>query len=134
MAWRAKVLSGGPTSKNLVVEVKGRLVTDEPAFLFKLEDLKIPPTKLRLDSILWMIEEKAGMRLFWTEGEELEAGTDWITPIESRGYFDFEKIQPLQSEKVVKGIGMSPFKMESAVRPNPRGYQFLVVFNFEKQS
>jgi hypothetical protein len=64
---------------------------------------------MRLDSVTFAIQEKMGFNLWWTGGATIK---DWqlIMPLESRGFFDFEKVGGLHSPDGCYGIGLSVFK------------------------
>lgn len=71
------------SNKNLRVTINGVISPgDDRAeifeVIFRLSDLKDNPKGVRLDSIVWLIEEKAGLRLCW--------GDQTVLPLESRNH------------------------------------------------
>ena len=97
-------------ASNCLVKVSGWL--DEDIGLTKIlsfDELSPIPKAIRLDSIVFAIQEKAGFNLWWV-GEEGEKRL--ILPLESRGYFNFEGMGSLQS-KHATGIAMESFNVAS---------------------
>lgn len=121
----SRIVYDGP--KNAVLQVSGFLVKDivaaEPILLLK--DLHPWPKALRLDSIVFAVQEKMGCVLWWKAKDELEL----ILPVESRGKLDFEGMQGLHSpNEGTEGIYMSTFKCTDKA-----GYYFLLFLDLMKQ-
>jgi hypothetical protein len=92
-----------------MVAITGQLANDltaEPIFLF--DQLNGRPTRLRIDGIHWMIQEKMGFNLWWLmgNGNLLEL----VMPLESRGSIDLERIQSQQSPEGAIGMALTSFK------------------------
>jgi hypothetical protein len=100
---------GSDGEKGCILTVTGQLSDDsrrvEPIFYFK--DLKGHPLKVRLDSIQFAIREKMAFELYWLT----EAEHKILMPIESRGYFDFERVQPYHSPEGAIGIGLKAYRV-----------------------
>lgn len=75
MPFEVKVPADG--SKNLVLQVVGVLEKD-----LTRQVLYKSSRRLRLDSVLFAVQEKAGLLLWWGKDK-------LILPLESRGYFSF---------------------------------------------
>lgn len=113
--------------KNSIVQVTGFLTKDiqaaEPILLLK--DLRPVPKAMRLDSVVFGIQEKMGCVLWWKVRHELEL----ILPLESRGKLGFEDMQGLHSpQEGLEGIYMSTFKCTG-----PNGYYLTVLLDLMKQ-
>lgn len=124
-SFSSKVTYDGP--KNTVVQVSGYLVKDiqsaEPILLLK--DLAPVPKAIRLDSVVFAIQEKMGCVLWWKVGDKMSL----ILPLESRGKLDFEGMQGLHSpQDGVEGIYMSTFKCT-----DKGGYYFTILLDLMKQ-
>ena len=93
-----------------LVRISGWLDKDIPfTKIFMFEDLNPVPKAIRIDSVVFAIQEKAGFNLWWVgEGGEKRL----ILPLESRGYFNFEGMQSLQSKHAV-GIAIESFGVTS---------------------
>src|ERR1700679_3754655 len=75
MSFKVKVTAGG--SRNVSVQISGSL----PKGMFEL--VKFEHLGLKLTSLLFLIQEKAGLYLWWDKD-------DLILPLESRGAFKFD--------------------------------------------
>ncbi len=96
--------------KSCLVTLSGSISPNfKPRSVLNFNDLKHAPRRMRLDSVTWAIQEKMGFNLWWITGIEVK---NWklILPLESRGYFDFEKTGSLHSVDEAVGIGLSSFK------------------------
>jgi hypothetical protein len=79
-----KVKSTAAGSRNVSVQISGILGTVEHCEgIFPL--VKLEHTNLKLTSFLFLIQEKAGLLLWWDEEKK-----DLILPLESRGAFKLE--------------------------------------------
>jgi hypothetical protein len=97
---------GPEGQKNVTIMVSGVLTqTLDRADILTLKDLQHEPKGLRLDSVLFAIQEKMGFQLWWRVGEVYTL----ILPLESRGTFNFEGMQSLHSPKGLEAISMSSF-------------------------
>lgn len=96
--------------KNAVVQVTGFLKSEEPFKILDLSQLKGQPKAIRLDSITFLIEEKAGIKLWWEDSTPGEM--QLIFPLESRGFFDFGKSHPIHSPRDCLSIYASGFNLE----------------------
>lgn len=69
-------------NKNASVLVRGFVTTDitDPMVVLDLDKLKDSPKNIRVDGLWWMLEEKLGIRLWWSPGQIL-------LPLESRNAF-----------------------------------------------
>ena len=79
MNFKAKMTGGG--SRNVSAQISGFIDKDKvtfPLVQFEHHDLK-------LTSVAFLIQEKAGLYLWWDEGRE-----ELILPLESRGAFRFD--------------------------------------------
>jgi hypothetical protein len=117
-----KINDGG---KNVTINFSGVLVKDiDPSAPKMVVDfLSLHVKRIRLESITFAIEEKAGFYLWWM-GEGYKKSL--ILPLESRGWFDFEKSGCLHSPEWAVGIGLSSFKIEV-----PKA--FLIILDMGKQ-
>jgi hypothetical protein len=99
-------------SSNCLVKISGWLDKDIPLTkIFMFEELSPVPKGIRIDSLVFAIQEKAGFNLWWVEGEEA-AERRLILPLESRGSFSFEGMGSLQSGSA-KGIAIESFNITS---------------------
>ena len=94
--------------------------------VFNLNDLRGNPGRVRIEAIIYNIQEKMGFHLWWKRGDEY----DYIMPLESRGRADFEGMQGIQSTAkheslVIDSFGPSP---DSNDRKG-----FLLFFDVSKQ-
>jgi len=98
------VNADGP--KNAAIVMSGMLKKDFPisdVLLFK--ELNPVPKAIRIESIVFAIQEKMGFQLYWKTPE----GYEIIMPLESRGYFNFETMQGYHSPRNAIGLAMSSF-------------------------
>ena len=96
---------------NCLVKISGWLDKDMPLTkIFMFDELSPIPKAMRIDSLVFAIQEKAGFNLWWVEGEGSEKRL--ILPLESRGFFNFEGMQSLQSKHAI-GIAMESFNVSS---------------------
>src|SRR5271168_2230028 len=107
---QVKISSGG--ERNVYVTAsgfvsKGEPLTPEPIFLFK--DIKGEPLTVRLDDIQFAIREKMGFDLLWV----MPNGYEVVMPVESRGYFDWEKSQSIHCPEGAIGMALQPFNVTS---------------------
>jgi len=109
-----------------LVKISGQLTKDiELTKILMFRELVPPiPKAIRIDSVVFAIQEKAGFNLWWVEGEEA-VEKRLILPLESRGYFNFEGMQSLQSKHAM-GIAMTSF---GVVAPKT----FLILLDMVKQ-
>jgi hypothetical protein len=116
---------GSDGDKSCILTVTGQLskesVSVEPIFYFK--DLTKSPRAIRLDSIQFALREKMAFDLYWLT----ETKHKILMPIESRGYFDFERVMPYHSPEGAIGIG---FK---AMRINEDNMSFWLMLDLSKQ-
>ena len=98
--------------KNITVQVTG--VLDEELGLTAILDVRKlahPAEGVRLDGVIWLIQEKMGINLWWGEGELL-------LPLESRGATRFD--YGLHN-KIVDGwdgkVWMTTFNAELGILP-----------------
>ena len=95
--------------KNLTIQVAGRVEPGDDSIqqLFSIAGLASPEMSgLRIDSVLFALQEKAGLLLWWDRD-----GADLILPLESRGAFSFS--YPIHSPKGWDGMMYySTFKVD----------------------
>jgi hypothetical protein len=112
-------LHDGP--KNVRAIVTG-IVTpgDDSSFtILNLKKLVGDPKGIRLDTVIWLIEEKAGLRLLW--GDKL------ILPMESRNTLRLDN--PLHSPQT----GWSGDLILKAVKTEDKPKAFFIHLEFDKQ-
>lgn len=105
---------GSDGGKSCQVTITGQLSEDlsEPEPILFFADLSGAPKRLRLDGVQFAIQEKMGFLLWWIMSvEAFPPPFKLILPLESRGGYDFEKIQPIQSPADSVGIAVSSFKV-----------------------
>ncbi len=113
----------GEGHKNCTLQVSGILFKEITNFqILKFADLSHDATGVKLESVLFAIQEKAGLFLNWTKGKE----TSLILPLESRGVFNFEGMQCINSPEATDGISISAFGV-----PTPKA--FLLMLDMGKQ-
>lgn len=111
-------------ASNCFVKISGQLEEDIPLTkVFAFDKLSPVPRAMRIDGVVFVIQEKAGFNLWWVGGEDDEKRL--ILPLESRGYFNFEGMQSLQS-KDAKGIAIESFNVAA-----PK--TFLILLDMVKQ-
>src|ERR1700730_3915732 len=125
-----QIIKDGP--KNLSLLVKGVVKKDfEPTPILELS--KLTPTRegwkgLRLDSAVWVVQEKMGLPLWW---EEPKSEAALVVTMESRNSMRFDEGIP--SPRIEKGwsgnMYLSSFGCENG--PLPKG--FCVLLDFDKQ-
>lgn len=101
-------------NKNLTVQVTGILeampdgTPAELLFSMQSDELaQLAKTRLRIDSVLFALQEKMGILLWWDK-----EGKNLILPLESRGAFSF--VQPIVADKEWDGnMYWSAFKVDS---------------------
>lgn len=126
----ARVLKDG--QRNCSVLVKGFVTADfDPTPVLDIKRLETPREGwkgLRIDSVVWVVQEKMGLHLWWQfpEGEE-----DLIWTMESRNSARFDDGVP--SPRVEKGWGgilhLSSFRVAEGTVP--KGY--MVILDLDKQ-
>lgn len=122
MRAEAVILADG--SKNCTVKVTGWIdATPGQIIVLNLDDLKGTPAGLRLDSVIWLIEEKAGLTLWW--GLKNPPEEKLILPMESRNSLRFDR--PLDGPKDLIYIKIKTAKLE----PTPKA--FFLLLDFDKQ-
>lgn len=110
---------GSDGHKNCQITVSGILQSDldvRPILLFSA--LQPPPRSIRLDGVLFELEEKMGLYLWWMY-ESLPP--TFILPLESRGQLNFEGMQGLHSPQGCIGLGLSTFKVDT-----PKGMLLMI--------
>ncbi len=120
-----KTVSDG--DKSCLITLSGSISSlFKPQTVLVFSRLKGSPSRLRFDSVLFAIQEKMGFNLWWVNDEDVKK---WklIIPLESRGYFDFEKLGALHSPDDAMGIGLSAFKNTETQMT------FLLMLDFTKQ-
>lgn len=108
-----EVKIGSDGGKSCQVTITGQLSENlsEPEPILLFENLRNPPKHLRLDGIQFSIQEKMGFCLWWiVEG----APPKLLMPLESRGGYDFEKIQSIPSPEGALGLALTSFKVTEA--------------------
>jgi hypothetical protein len=101
-----KIKFTADSPKNLTVQVTGILHEDLPLTpLFNVKELAPPARSIRIDSVLFLLQEKMGLLLWWSEG-------NLALPLESRGAFSFNS--PLRPPEDWEGVMyVSSFKVDS---------------------
>lgn len=116
-------ITGG--AKNCRVSVSGLLNKGEysaPSVIFLFESVEAKG--MRLDSIEFAVQEKMGFNLWWLMKDK---SYEIIMPVESRGYFDFEKVDSWHSPGEAVGMALSAFKVTEP------GMSFLIMLDMVKQ-
>lgn len=118
------VTIGNDGGKNVTVFVSGILTKDVTLLdLFKFSQLSGTFKGLRFESVTFAIQEKAGFYLWW-KGQD--SNKSLILPLESRGFFDFEKLGCLPSPTWATGVSLSSFGVDK-----PKA--LLLIMDFGKQ-
>ena len=121
-------------AKNFSVLIKGWVTRDfNPVSIIDIEKLEKPTAGwkgVRLDSVVWAVQEKMGFHLWWEKGVKEET---LILPLESRNSMRFDEGIP--SPRVVDGWGkqiwLSSFK---ALSNDPElAKHFVILLDFDKQ-
>jgi len=116
--------------KNLTVLIKG-IVTEDfgrtPIVdLAKLRQSGEGLKGIRLDSIVWAIQEKLGLTLWWSE----DGGEDSMAmPMESRNSMRFD--EGVESPRVKDGWQQKLYLSSFNCKDGPK--KFLVILQFDKQ-
>ena len=98
------VNADGP--KNAAVVLAGVLKKDfSVSDVFSFMDLNPVPKAIRIEAVVFAIQEKMGFNLYW----KTPGGYEIIMPLESRGYFNFETMQGYHSPRDATGLAMSSF-------------------------
>jgi len=99
-----EVNADGP--KNAAIVMSGIFKKDFPiSDVFLFSDLNPEPKAIRIEAIVFAIQEKMGFQLYW----KTPRGYEIIMPLESRGYFNFETMQGYHSPRDATGFAMSSF-------------------------
>ena len=111
------------STKNVKVIVRGFISPDDDQSgkceVLHLDQLKDKPRGLRLDSIVWLIEEKAGLRLYW--------GDDFLLPMESRNSMRFDTPLSSPQKNWKRTIMLEAVKTESVSKA------FFLLLDMDKQ-
>jgi hypothetical protein len=116
---------GSDGGKSCIVTITGQLsanINVQPILFFA--QLNSAPKALRLDGLQFSIQEKMGFNLFWILTKDR---TSLIMPMESRGGYDLEKIQPLSSPEDAIGIALTSFKVTE------KNMSFFIILDLSKQ-
>jgi hypothetical protein len=109
-------------SKNFTVLVTGRLVKDLPMTeIVWLDKLNPKPGACKLEALLWLVQEKAGLLLWWEEGK-------LIAPLESRNSVRLDLGWNSPRSDWSRTLSLSSF---GVVEPLPK--HFTLVLDFDKQ-
>jgi len=99
-------------NKNTTIQICGLVDSDDsPGILEVLVfgNLMGAPKGMKLEAMIFAIQEKMGLHLWWTMHD---GSRRYVITLESRGRFDFEALQGLQSPEGVKGLAVSIFGFE----------------------
>ena len=112
--------------KNVLILVTGEIPSTDSGLVkeftaVEFSKLAGSPKGLRLDTVIWLIEEKAGLQ-FWWAGEAFES---FLLPMESRNHLRFDR--PLDSPPGTTHVLIKPGKSESGPR------MFMLLLDFSKQ-
>lgn len=111
--------------KNVIIKVSGFLMeTLEWTDVLTFEKLAEAPKKLKVQSVIYMIQEKMGLYLWWRLGEKIYSP---IFPLESRGKVDFDGMQGVNSPEGAVGISISSFNQIEVPKA------FLLMLDMDKQ-
>lgn len=89
MGLSSKIVMEG--QKNAAVLITGDTLDLEPyTSILRLESLHFAPKSIRLDSIVYAFQDKAGLEFWWDEGV-------LALPLEGRGKLDLGSVWPLHS-------------------------------------
>ena len=102
----------GDTGKNITLRVSGFITKSFtiPQTIFDFSELRLNPSKIRFESVVFAIQEKMGMYLWW-KGKE--SNKTLILPLESRGAFNFEAMQYLHSPEDALGMSFTTFGVDT---------------------
>lgn len=94
-----------------VITVGGVLEKDGATLdLIDWKELNPVPQKVRIESVVFAVQEKAGLLLWW----KVDGGKkSFILPLESRGKLDFEGLQGIHAPPDSTGICMTSFGVTS---------------------
>jgi hypothetical protein len=119
-AFYVRALQSG--SKNLTLEVTGVLIEDGNHLTIEFGPDWIKPDQIvKVASLVWLIEEKAGIRLWWDD-EKL------LAPLESRSAVRFDSGMR-QPDGWKRRIKLEAFNVLAS---NPSPKHFLLVMDFDK--
>ena len=136
MPLTTRILENG--SRNAKVLVTGLIQADlPPVKVFGLEDLQA--TALKIEGIVWVIQEKLGLRMWWGIGEAQASGIPLLTDanlifvMESRNAvrLDHGLDSPRRSEKWDKTVWMDSFNFGAA--PTEKTKAFTLIIYLDKQ-
>lgn len=92
--------------KNVILNVSGMLTEELPVTdICVFSSLDHSPKALKIESLVFAIQEKMGFYLWWKKGKE----TTLILPLEGRGGLGFEGMQCLHSPEGAEAIAISSF-------------------------
>jgi hypothetical protein len=96
--------------KNAVLQVSGSIDKDitEARPILKLNELSGSPKTLRIESLVFALQEKMGIILWWKD----EEGMTPILPVEGKGGLDFSVMQGIHGPKTLEGIYITTFGVD----------------------
>lgn len=131
----SRILTSG--NRNARILVTGILECNlGPQKIVRLEDLNCDA--LKIESAVWMLQEKLGLRLWWGQGDMVEGYPEpsvynFIFVMESRNGVKFEQglNSPTRTEKWDRCIWMDSFNF--ALAPEAKHKHFTFMLDFDKQ-
>lgn len=119
--------------KNFSLVVRGFVTSEQRVPVVDLKDLKTPHNGwkgLRLDSVAWLIQEKAGLLLWWEDDDSEE---NFVLPMESRNFLRFDEgfASPRLKDGWKGKIWMSAYGLDR--EPKDERKAFFVIMDFDKQ-
>ena len=121
-----KISIGSDGGKTCQFMLSGELSKNvlKPELILAFDKLHGRPTKMRLDGLQYMIQEKGGFKIWW---KMLDGSYELLVVLESRGGFDFEKIYPISSPSGAIGLSFTTFKFTDT------DMSFVIMMDFSKQ-
>lgn len=102
------------SQRNVTFHIHGSF--SDVALKDQCTSIKLPQEKLKLTSLVWLIEEKMGLHLMKVPGEV------WM-PLESRNNLRFDQGIIIEGNE----LWLDPFKTETTIRES-----FFLIMDFDK--
>jgi hypothetical protein len=106
-------------------ELSENLRSPQPILFFA--KMSGSPKAMRIDGLQFSIQEKMGFNLWWIMKELPTMQLKLIMPLESRGGYDFEKIQSISSPESAVGMALTSFKVTE------KSMSFMLMLDLAKQ-
>lgn len=119
---KIKIGSDGGNSCRFTLSGELSKIVPKPLPILSFANLSLKPRGLKLDAVQFAIQEKAGFKFWWALPDNKY---EFLLVLESRGGFDFEKINSIASPPEAIGLAFTAFKITEA----DMGYVIMMDFS-----